>query len=230
MNRFLHRLRYNPVTDWVRHSRYTRKYSESLYNTFVRYWLRKNGLPEISKVTLKLNGNGVRSFADFGTLLGLVREGCLIAHDLDIDIGVIVKDDSVYDKVKNLFFEMGYRISREFAVSGSVKEQTFIGQHIKIDIFYYFPYDDEKIYCFLFYTDEDVNAAQYKSVKKICPAINDIRIREFSGHRIAVPENALEFVESKYGKQWRTPEKGWVYWQGPNTQRSDELGELRAFE
>src|SRR5690606_3687983 len=53
-------------------------------------------IEECREIEAKLSSFGLPVFANSGTLLGLVREGTLLAHDNDIDLGVILgaRDDA----------------------------------------------------------------------------------------------------------------------------------------
>ena len=52
--------------------------------------LQKNGVQTVKAVQEILSETGVFFFFDMGTLLGIVREGRLLKHDMDIDIAVVV--------------------------------------------------------------------------------------------------------------------------------------------
>lgn len=206
------------------------KYIKNAYDRFKkkwkRYWIQKDGLKELSLITRTLNNNEIMSFADFGTMLGLIREGKLLEHDLDIDVGVICKGDNS-KKIERLFCKMNYHKSREFVVQGKLAEQSFEKNWIKIDIQYYYEDAcDDKMFCFLFYNRNTIKDGYWQTVKKRCNKVNKVKQVRVKQYRIYIPENAEELLECKYGTSWKTPDKGWNYWEGPNTERIDDLGKL----
>lgn len=198
-----------------------------------RIWMvQKFGLREIEAVTEELNRKGICSFADFGTLLGLTREGHLLKHDSDADIGIVLKDEGTVKEAGAAMESMGYRLVREFTVNDCVVEQSYMKHHLKIDFQIYTV--EEKtglMYCYLFYNPgKDPKAQYWKSVIKKCPVVEKTEAVEIDSHRIFVPEKTEEILESKYGTNWKVPDKSWVYWEGPNTYPVEENGFLKSVE
>lgn len=194
----------------------------------IRHTLQKKGLVVLSEVTGKLNESGITAFSDFGTLLGIVREGALLEHDLDMDVGVVLSEPNRNTVISKVFDSMGYIKSREFTVNGDIKEQSYIKNGIKVDIQYYFRDDDKELmYCYLFYNpSRDSRETKWKSVIKKCPMVNQVENITVQGNNIFIPKNAEAILRYKYGSNWRTPDKGWVYWEGPNTYPREEFGVL----
>ncbi len=196
------------------------------------FCVQKYGIKEIETIVTALNNEGLCSFVDFGTLLGLMREGHLLKHDADIDIGIVQESDNAIKKADSILESFGYTLYREFTVAGVIKEQSYMRNHIKIDLQLYTPEENtETMYCYLFYTPEnDSKAKQWKSVIKKCPLVEKTRIIQIDNHRIFIPEKAEEILEYKYGSNWKVPDKSWVYWEGPNTYPVEENGFLKSVE
>lgn len=199
---------------------------DTIPDLYHRILFKKNGLKYLSEVTEALNDGGVTAFATFGSLLGLIREGGILKHDRDIDIGVIYESSETYAAIETIFENMGFCRTHEFSVNGEAKERSYTKRHIKIDIHYYLKDEDTKLmFCWLFYGPiPDTCNREWYSVIKECPRVSKLRILRSGRHRIYVPENAEELLEYKYGKNWRIPDKGWSYWEGPNTVKMDEIG------
>lgn len=53
-----------------------------------------------------MDKNGVKFWLDSGTLLGIVREGCFISGDNDIDIGIWKEDEEKFDVGGPLYSEL----------------------------------------------------------------------------------------------------------------------------
>lgn len=193
--------------------------------------VQKNGVSEIQKITSELNKNDIMAFADFGTLLGLIREGKLLNGDGDIDIGIVVNDNNTLRKADLIMEEMGYKLLREFTINNDITEQSYLKNHIKIDFQIYFLVDKDDMFCYLFYNPSgDAREKQWKSVIKKCPRVKAVKEITIQDHKIFVPTNAEEIISYKYGANWRIPDKSWVYWEGPNTYPTDDMGYLRSVD
>lgn len=191
------------------------------------FLFRKNALKYLAKVTDELNINGVTAFADFGTLLGLVREGRILKHDRDVDVGVLCTSPDIFDRIDSIFMKMGFRMSHEFTTDGEVRERSYTRDGVKIDIQYYFADEEDSslMYCWLFYgpVEGTFNREWYTVLKK-CPKVEKLREITVKGKKIRIPANAETLLEYKYGKGWTKPDKGWNYWEGPNTVKMDVTG------
>ena len=161
--------------------------------------------------------------------MGFVREHSILKHDMDMDIGIIVNDSSVYSIIKKVFNNMGFKKVREFTIDGGIKEQSYVKNYVKIDIQYYFQDDNDKyMFCYLFYNPSGNRlATEWKTVLKKCPIVHKLRTISINNNRISIPYNAEALLEFKYGDNWRNPDKGWVYWEGPNTYMVSDIGVLK---
>lgn len=196
----------------------------------IRYHLQKSGLKSLEEVNEYLKRAGIVSFADFGTLLGIVRNGNLLKHDLDMDVGVLITSDKSYETIIDVFDRLGYKCVRRFTVNGELKEFSFSKNSVKVDIQCYYPDDDPNLmFCYLFYNPgDDRKNTEWKSVIKRCPLVKKVKSVPINGSNISIPDNAEDILSYKYGENWRIPDKGWVYWEGPNTYPSNEIGHLEA--
>jgi len=82
-----------------------------VYPYTLRILLRRMAIDTINA----LNKCGVDYWVDFGTLLGIVREGDIILWDPDIDI-ITVECEDLHDKmkeVKNILTRKGYNFKKE---------------------------------------------------------------------------------------------------------------------
>jgi len=68
----------------------------SMYNTYItiaktrkRSAIQKYGFDVLDHIHAVLEKEGIVFFLDFGTLLGIVREGRFIDHDVGLDIDVV---------------------------------------------------------------------------------------------------------------------------------------------
>lgn len=185
-----------------------------------------NGIKYLSQVNKRLLDKGIVSFADFGTLLGIIRENHLLKNDFDVDVGVLASSEDVFKIVDQTLIDMGYRKYKEVTIDGEIKKQAYWKKHINMDIEYYFEdSDDNLMYCYLFYAPPHTEDRSYrKCVIKKCPKVTKTKEIIIKNKPVFIPENSEEILVYKYGENWRIPDGGWVYWEGPNTYPSDKIG------
>lgn len=63
----------------------------------------------LHRTTSTLESNGIRPFLCFGSLLGFVRDGGFMSHDIDLDIGILY-DETSCNKVKQVLEKNGFEI------------------------------------------------------------------------------------------------------------------------
>jgi hypothetical protein len=140
-------------------------------------------------------------FLTDGTLLGYYREGDFIGHDTDTDIGIFMNTFNkkcIYDIVKE------FKIEHIFGMPESSLEIALRRLGVKTDLFFFYEKDD------LVYHSAFMNfsAAGYTRL--------DFPYKKFGTKWISwkdntfkVPQNELDFITTKYGDNWETPEKNW---------------------
>lgn len=197
-------------------------------NKWKQFWIQRYGIRYISEITNTLNSNGVITFVDFGSLLGIVREGHLMYHDIDIDIGVISNSIMTGELIYGLLSKCNYRLVREFKIKDSTKEQSYYKKHIRIDIQFYVISSEQKMMCYLFY-EKEAGKQKWYAVEKSCTLVQSVKDIIISKNKIYIPDNAETLLRDKYGENWRIPDKGWVYWKGPNTKLTNTIGEFKRY-
>ena len=206
-------------------SRLTRKKRVSLENEKKRQGIQQYGINILKDVQDILRDLDIQSFADFGTCLGLVREGHLLYHDLDMDIGVIAGNDKM-DKIHQSMENKGYRIWRQYIYRDRVVEESYYFGDIKVDLNYY---ENTARYArtWLFYRKPKHH---YKNdwtrhiVEMNYSPITGIHFREFGGLQVALPDNPEQLLGEKYGPGWRHPDKKWIYWESPAATKLEDIG------
>ena len=187
--------------------------------------IQKNGISVLEETLNMLNSiEDVKAFADFGTLLGLIREKGLLKHDLDIDTGVLGRPN-LYRYVTMLMERHGYELWREYIIGDKVVEQSYHYKDTKVDVNYY-EYRNKGINTWLFYREP---SKKYKNnvrniVRMDYSMINDIKKIKVQGRDLYVPDNYIQLLVEKYGENWRIPDKGWVYYENPSATKLKEEG------
>jgi phosphorylcholine metabolism protein LicD len=147
----------------------------------------------ISIIDFILTENNVDYFVNFGTLLGLIREGHVIKHDTDIDIAIInchrKTIDSLIISFEKLNFKFTYEL-REFEFF------SFLFYSIKIDFTHY-----KHLKKFLV----------HDSLKLKTADVYPIKIIEFSHFKSNVPNKHKKILRSYYGPNWQIPNRGFHY-------------------
>lgn len=194
-------------------------------NAKKRQAVQQFGLEYLSEITIQFRNNGLLGFADFGTLLGLIREGALLEHDMDVDVSVVLRSQSDIAVVERVMRDLGYSKSFDYLFEDRIQEQSYRKGWLKVDVCYYNPSED-KMFCYLFYWEEGkiYPRNQMDTVQKTSSRIDGVNTIVVRGNRVVVPDNAEQVLIEKYGDNWRQPDKGWVYWKGPNTTESLGLG------
>ena len=195
--------------------------------------LMENGEDTVVKVQKILSDTGAFFFFDMGTLLGIVREGRLLKHDMDIDIGVMIKDEEERKKLRDALVSKGCTLRFNYSIEGfGTVESSFLSGGIKFDINYYRREDEypDSDVCYLMYRDPDreYGADELSVVRLVSPHIGRVVKTEFAGAEICIPENAEEYLAARYGENWRVPDKGYVYWKGPSTSPTDYVGRVET--
>lgn len=136
----------------------------------------------------------------YGALLGIIREGNLIAHDHDVDIacfgGTPEKHHWKMRWVKNELKDKGF-----FIVDNSCcrcKTDFFIRNGERIDIFWFDKIDNEWIYN---------DALRYPA--KFFDKLEEV---DFLGTKFKIPSNTTEFLEITYGDKWKIPNPKFTAW------------------
>ena len=199
-----------------------------------------NGISFLEKFDSVLKINNVPYSLAFGTLLGAVREKGFIKHDLDIDVALW--SDTNPQFVCNILNEAGFKKISEIVVeSGNfAREETYTYLDISIDLFYFYPSEYEG----LFYTctfvpfkdcltwEESINKhAGVMPLQLFLPMDKEVEYVPFETIKLPITKSAMDFVETRYGKNWRIPDPSFVYPMpgfSKYSYREDKVGILKS--
>lgn len=176
--------------------------------------LRKYGWRTLEKVHTILTEHEIPYFCDYGTLLGLIREGGFIKHDDDIDLTVLPGTKSpqeVYHALTNSGFAFlhGFKIENR-VVEFSVTDTT----GLNIDIF--FPRKDEhgKFYGFdIFWEPERVYPSELENTVveteyTMPKALMTLTMP--NGINVSVPQDYEKLLVEEFGPTWQIPDAKFV--------------------
>ena len=215
------------LTKWLYRALWKIKYRKSLkFYKQKRDALQKNGARLIHFLQKTLEGE--KFFFDMGTLLGIVREGRLLGHDLDIDVGLYADGEQGVERVRETLIKNGCKLKSTYKVEEiGVVEDSFLIEEVKFDVSYYYKEEDvDAVY--LMYDAQEGKPA--KVVKLCCSPIEEIGQVSFKGGDINVPKDSLKYLAERYGENWRIPDKNYIYWKGPSARQTNFEGIITIYD
>ena len=195
-----------------------------------RRQFRSRGLSVFSMLDGALGSIGITYFADFGTMLGFIREGGFLRHDKDVDLGVIAAPCD-RSRVRDVIEEAGARLWRQWILDGEVVEESYhlVGKSgaplLKFDVNYYVT-SATGTHTWLFYREPNrsYRPGERSTVRMSYGPISGVRKITIHGLQIPVPIEAERLLVEKYGSNWRAPDKQWRYWESPAAEKLDCVG------
>lgn len=174
--------------------------------------LKKEGLELIDGIEETLKEYGIVYFADFGTLLGIIRDHNFISWDNDIDYGILISDNFDWNLFEKHMNKSEFYKIRQFSLHEKIREQTYRKGDLTVDFFGH--KNDEVngvVYGFyrkngyIYHSKHDFHVREAKFIK-----IEKTKREAFLGIEVNVPENAEEYLASVYSENWRIPDPNWT--------------------
>ena len=146
-----------------------------------------------------LNDHNIFYWADYGTLLGIIRDGDIIKHDDDIDLSVLASD---WHKVKKIDFGENYkRITKKGdAIWDKVYRYENGNQVTSCDLFYWRMDKARKVY------REHLVYKYEKRKFDYVKYISEMDTVNVWGIDINIPKHVEDFLQMRYG-DWETVKK-----------------------
>lgn len=151
------------------------------------------------RLTQLLNNNNFSYFLAYGTLLGIIRDGEILAHDKDLDLGLAWNTNRV--KLIEVLENDGFFVKPGDKLSSNRSEW-------KITVF-------DKITGIgtdLFFFKETENAYLSGFYHLPTPLLWEFPIFEietipYAKYEVCIPKNPTLFLKSIYGNNWNVPDK-----------------------
>lgn len=187
--------------------------------------MKKNGLATLKSLQAFFDSQDKAFFFDMGTLLGAIREGDFIGHDLDIDVAVFLNNE---EEKKNMIKEMENSGSVEkfrFTFNNKIIESSFVLNGVKYDLNFYEKLEEKDV-CYLMYRDPSLTygSEEFDVVQLTCSPIGEIKKFNFKDVLINVPNDCEKYLSERYGQNWRIKDKNYIYWKGPSTSKVEGKG------
>jgi phosphorylcholine metabolism protein LicD len=162
----------------------------------------KEGEAELVKVCLLLSGLSIKYRITDGTALGLYRDGNFIPHDTDLDFDIL--DFNEIKAFKKEIFRLGYKLGLVCIYKGKIQQLVFYNEQEIIIDFSFWVSMNNYIYVF-----QEKNYERKQHIK----FFNNQTIISFHGNKYPIPGYIEEWLEIRYGNDWRIPKKYKVNWQ-----------------
>lgn len=162
-------------------------------------WLdrfRREALRRILRdVAEVLNRHGIDYWADFGTLLGLVREGDVILGDKDVDLCVLDVERPRVMAAMADFAERGYRLTGEGGAARKIMRVFDRRTPFYVDLY---PF-----------VREGGVVRSPIDPREDAPAslVMDRATAEFLGVAVSIPRDPERLLEYRYGPSFKTPRR-----------------------
>ncbi len=159
----------------------------------------------IATVLKALDEAGVEGFVAYGTLLGAYRDGKLIGHDSDADLGYVSRHTHPVDVMLESFalqrtlVEMGFVVTRYSGIAVKVHVPEADGTIRGLDVFGGFMRDG------MLYLMGEVGAPFEEDW--IFPRSTV----ELEGHTFAAPAQPDRLLAAMYGESWRVPDPAYEF-------------------
>lgn len=166
----------------------------------------KNPLPagalsELIAISSGLSKFSIQHFVRDGTLLGLHRGGSLIAHDSDLDIGVIGTESAT--SVLEYFASIGWKLGQSVSMRGRYYHLSFYSISNCIVDITFFEERDKGYFSF-----GEIDYYLFYPKHLISPLTN----YNFGVCELPAPAKIQSTLEMTYGPDWRIPEQKKIEW------------------
>lgn len=142
--------------------------------------------------------SGTAGWASYGTLLGLVRGGDVIAHDDDLDFAAGPGSDP--GALVRSMQARGFSLTEQTTGPQGVTHQKFGFGKIEMDVYYLKMHHGDLVDEWTAYEHSVVHGRHRKG---------GTILRRFGSLELPIPENPEAYLEVMYGPEWRVPVTRW---------------------
>lgn len=169
-------------------------------------------------VTDVLKAEGVTFWADYGTLMGAVRnpltaesdypwlappfslEPGIVPHDKDADIGVVIEDfQKCVRALRHMCAQHSFNMV-SLPHRGSMKIRLSNFNHTNIDIFYWYTREDGTMFRRTYASVDDFKGREFP--RSMLFPLSEV---VWEGITLPAPADPEAFLEMRYGPEWRVP-------------------------
>ncbi len=167
----------------------------------------------IDTVLAALAGVGIEAFLAYGTLLGAVRQGGLISHDSDADLGYVSHHSEPVDaiiesfRIQRMLIEQGYTVTRYSGIAFRVTVLEADGTRRGLDVFGGLINDGH-----LYLMGEVGAPFEPEWIWPLSEAT-------LEGRSFPVPARPEKLLEAMYGVSWQVPDPAYKFETALSTER-----------
>ena len=171
-------------------------------------------LKEFEEVSNQL---GHKIWIEAGTLLGYVREGAILSHDIDMDFAMLnPKDASELDRIIEFLAERNFVLNRKLLYKGDVKEISFSYNGLNVDIILFERVNEKVISTTMIWygmnalnKPVDIEAFYYEL------PMEELKQVSFMDATTYVPTNPVDYLKGYYGEDYLIPNTNYDWRQNP---------------
>lgn len=183
-----------------------------------RQKLLKENAHQILKEFEEVNNQlGHKIWIEAGTLLGYVREGAILAHDIDMDFAMLNPEDaSELDRINEFLAERNFVLNRKLVYKGDVKEISFSYNGLNVDIILFERVNEKVISTTMIWygmnalnKPVDIEAFYYELPMEELEQVN------FMDATAYVPTNPVDYLKGYYGEDYLIPNTNYDWRKNP---------------
>ena len=195
-------------------TRITHDYLVGLYRRYLFIsrcrLLQRVGPSILADVHRALSSMGIQYFADYGTLLGIIREKGFIKHDDDIDFSIPVGAVTPERLMRAIDRIGDFSFAHAFASKGKISELSYHCRGVQVD-FFFLEELGGKTYA-VDYLEPEGNYELFqdpwpkrRQERCVAQGLHEVRLGDII---TVIPTNYEQILTMTYG-DWKTPMKGW---------------------
>ena len=191
-NTFLYKKIYYPRVEKKRNA----------WKSKIREAFLKEGENALREFVNCMNNEGITYWLEFGSLLGAYRDGAFVPNELDLDVGVYLKDAN---KIYSTLQQNGSRKIREnHEVGENGLEQTYEYKGTTIDLMFFYE-KDGKLWCDGALFPKNVKSGKYFDYIVTSHFFKPFVCCDFNflGMTVSVPSNTEEHLIEIFGPGYK---------------------------
>lgn len=183
-----------------------------------RQKLLKENAHQILKEFEEVNNQlGHKIWIEAGTLLGYVREGAILSHDIDMDFAMLKPEDSLeLDRIIDFLATRNFVLNRKLIYQDEVKEISFSYNGLNVDIIL-FERVNEKIISttMIWYGMNALNKPVNIEAFYYELPMEELEQVSFMDATTYVPTNPADYLKGYYGEDYLIPNTNYDWRQNP---------------
>lgn len=198
----------------------------------VRQWYARRKLSRylpgvVNRVHMAFKTEKVRYVVDFGGLIGFMREGWFLKHDMDIDFCLLPGETA--RRACEALEHAGFEFVRVTVCSGRITKLIMLDPVSGIDLDIFLMYEKDGCVVHEAYFPPYGDLERYSGWRYLRPMVTGVSEKTFRGSvTVMIPDNYDELLTAHYG-DWRHPNKAWGHNQKDFSQKLERREIIRDY-